>query len=110
MESNENATFESWLKANLEPSQIKDLASHGADAGWPGLTYYSETGELYEIYKDEIWKALSDDADEYGCQSVFEMIAGFGCARSVNCVETFENLMVWYMAERTARNLDCSDD
>ncbi len=110
MESGENTTFESWLKANLEPSEIKDLASHGADAGWPGLTYYSETGELYEKYKEEIWKALSDDADELGHKSVFEMIAQFREATSVTCVESFENLMVWYMAERTAHRLDALED
>lgn len=110
METNENKTFECWLKANLDSCQIKDLASHGADAGWPGLTYYSETGELYEKYKEEIWKALSDDADEFGHKSAFEMIANFREASSVTCVETFENLMVWYMAERTAHRLDSSED
>lgn len=110
MEADENKTFEGWLKANLDPDQLKDLASHGADAGWPGLTYYSETAEAYERFKAEIWKALLEDADEFGCKNVFELISGFGGAETVSCVEHFENLMVWYMAERTARNLDCSED
>ena len=110
MESDEIRNFEEWLKSNLDADQLKDLASHGADAGWPGLTYYSETCEAYERFKSEIWKALLEDADEFGCKSVFDMISNFGGAASVSCVEHFENLMVWYMAERTARNLDDSDE
>ena len=35
-------TFRSWLTETLDTDQIEDLAGHGADAGWPGLTYTSE--------------------------------------------------------------------
>jgi hypothetical protein len=110
MESDDCKTFEEWLKANLDRDEIQGLASHGADAGWPGLTYYSDTGKLYDHFKSEIWKALSDDADEFGCKSVFDLISTFGSAATVACVEGYENLMVWYMAERTARLLEHSED
>ena len=94
--------FEAWMKRNLSKGQLKDLAAHGADAGWPGLTYYKDTCKLYEKYKDEIWEWLLEDAEECG-QSVFEMIAGFGGAKDVGSCDQFENLMVWYAAERVAR-------
>ena len=40
--------FAAWMKRNLSKGQLKDLAAHGADAGWPGLTYYKDTCKLYE--------------------------------------------------------------
>lgn len=105
MESDESKNFKAWIKANLDSDEIRGLAEHGADAGWAGLTYYSDTCKLYERFKSEIWEALSQDSDEFGCKNIFEMISGFGGASSVVSVEAFENLMTWYMAERTARNL-----
>ena len=105
MESDESKNFEAWMKANLDMDDIQGLASHGADAGWPKLTYYSDTCELYERFKPEIWEALSQDCDDFGCKNIFEMISNFGGAASVMSVHAFENLMTWYMAERTARRI-----
>ena len=31
-------SFKGWIQANFDRSQLADIASHGADAGWPGLT------------------------------------------------------------------------
>jgi len=98
------ANFEAWMKRNLSTGQLRDLAAHGADAGWPGLTYYKDTCKLYEKFKDEIWEWLLEDADSFG-QSVFEMIGCFGGAKDVGSCDQFENLIVWYAAERVAREL-----
>lgn len=98
------ANFEAWMKRNLSRGQMRDLAAHGADAGWPGLTYYKDTCKLYEKYKDEIWEWLLEDAESFG-QGVFEMIGLFGSAKDVGSCDQFENLMVWYAAERVAREL-----
>lgn len=95
-------TFETWMKGNLDRGQLKDLAEHGADAGWPGLTYYTDTCKLYDRFKGEIWEWLLDDAESFG-QSVFEMIGCFGGAKDVGSCDQFENLVVWYAAERVAR-------
>ena len=46
--------FEAWMKRNLSKGQLKDLASHGAEAGGPGLTYYKDTRQLYEQHNDDI--------------------------------------------------------
>jgi hypothetical protein len=86
-------------------AQLRDLASHGASTGWPGLTYYSDTGALYERYEDEIWAALDDDADSMGEPSALALVATFGGARDVSTDAQFRNLLVWYMAEREARRL-----
>jgi hypothetical protein len=98
-------TFKEWLQETLDADQIKNLANYGADAGWPGLTYYKDTCALYEEYEAEIWECLSDDASGQGYKNILELIATFGGSDCVSCKDTFENLLVWYMAERTAREL-----
>ena len=40
-------TFKKWLQANCDKGSLADLARHGASAGFPGLTYYTDTMQLY---------------------------------------------------------------
>ena len=97
-------TFRKWLEANLDKSALRDLAEHGADAGFPGLTYYSNTIKVYDRFHDEIWEALDDDAKEFGCRNIFDFIAGFNRTEASSDAE-FKNLLVWYMAEREAARI-----
>ncbi len=52
-------TFQAWLLATLDPEQIEDLASHGADAGFPCLTYTADCVELFERFEQEITEAVA---------------------------------------------------
>ena len=101
-------TFRDWMKANFSKGELRELAQHGAEAGWHGLTYYSETTALYRRFADEIWETLIKDAEEHGYRNVFEFIATFRLADVANR-EQVENLLVWYMAERTAHRLVDAD-
>lgn len=83
----------------------QDLATHGASGGFPGLTYYTETGELYDRHEEEIWTALEEDAENMGAENVLAFIATFGGAKDVQDLATFKNLMVWYLAERVANGI-----
>ena len=102
-------TFRDWMKANFTKGQLRELAQHGAEAGWPRLTYYNETAALYRRFADEIWEALVEDAEECGYRNVFEFIATFRLADVANRTQV-ENLLVWYMAERTAQELVGNED
>jgi len=102
-------TFKNWMKANFTKGELRELAQHGAAVGWRGLTYYSETSALYRRFSEEIWETLIKDAEEYGYRNVFEFIATFRLADVANR-EQVENLLVWYMAERTARELVGDED
>ena len=95
-------TFENWMKANLK-DYMQDLATHGAAAGFPGLTYYTDTAKLYAKFKDEIWDVLVQDAEDMGYSNVWELIASFGGSDIGNATQ-MENLLVWYMAERIAQD------
>jgi hypothetical protein len=83
---------------------LRDLAEHGADAGWPGLTYYTDTSALYRAHADEIWDALYEDAQDMGEPHPLALVATLGGAENVANDYQLENLLVWYMAERVARD------
>jgi len=97
-------TFEQTLRDLLDPEQISELAQYGADAGWPGLTYYTDTVRLHDEHESEIWDALHEDAQDFG-HTIPELIAGFGGSKNVGSMEQLKNLLTWYMAERTAARI-----
>ena len=99
------ARFTDWLNDRLDREQLEDLARYGAAAGWPGLTYYTETGRLYDRHHEEVWDALAEDADDFGYPSIPAYLATFSTARQVTDDATTRNALVWYLAERTAQRL-----
>jgi len=84
--------------------ELADMVNHGVSGGYCGLIYYSETTQLYQQYKDEIWDMLYDDAESQG-GTILEMIAQFSGSKNVGSSDQFENLLVWYAAEKIAYEL-----
>ena len=105
------ATFRQWLieqyaeDGNTGYNTLRDIAEHGADAGFGGLIYTSECRELFDRYGDEIWTMAVDDAESQGFANVAEMIAGFSRSDMLSDLDSFKNLMVWYAAEAIARDI-----
>lgn len=95
-------TFRAFMLANLR-EYLSDIAEHGADCGYPWLTYTSDTVRLFEKFAPEIWEMASRESDDLGCKNVAEMIAGFNRADMLDDWSRFQNLMVWYAAETIAR-------
>jgi len=126
------------LKELLGPQEIKDLAEYGCQQLGPaGLCHYNETMAIYDEdgIAEEIWSALYDEVLEDG--QVFTN--GLGCVRfskdgaliGVNMLAylasygshdrggsgawnvasraSFENMLVWWMADRTAREIATVD-
>lgn len=98
-------TFTDWLQDRLDAQQIRELAEHGADAGWPGLTYTGELVELYDRHEEELWEALAEDADDFGYDCVPAFVATFNRADMTSTADGFKELVVWYAAEREAQRL-----
>src|SRR3990167_4428166 len=63
---NKTGSFKSWMKGNFETSELERMLEYGADSGFDGLIYYSETCELYERFKTEIWEMLAEDTESPG--------------------------------------------
>lgn len=96
-------TFQEWMTKNLS-DYLPDIAEHGCAGGFPGLTYYSDTCALYEQHKDEIWDALIESAEGLGIPPM-RLVSSFNGAESVYTDHEFQHLLVWYMAERIAREV-----
>lgn len=96
-------TFDQWIEANLK-DDLQDIAEHGADSGFSGITYYKDTVSLYDKFTEEIWDALEEDRQEFGNNNILELIASFNGAKDVGSDSQFKNLLVWYYVERYANN------
>jgi hypothetical protein len=101
-------TFEAWFNANLA-DQAEDIANHGADSGFSGITYTSDTVELYNKFEGEIWEALCEDAHGMGYSNPIELVVTFKRSDMLSDPDTFKNLLVWYMAERIAQRMTNDD-
>ena len=61
--------------------------------------------ELYERYQGEIRAALEEDAEEYGYDSPEALVATFQRSDMLWTEDGRRSLLVWYLAERTAREI-----
>lgn len=93
------------IGADEEPGYIKEVAEHGADAGWGGFTYTSECVEFYQKHKDVIWEMLRDDADSMGYSNPMEMVASFNRSDMAQSEDGLKNLLAWYALEMVCRRL-----
>lgn len=96
--------FRAWFAANLS-EHAEDLANHGADAGYPDITYTSDCVAVFDQFADEIWTMAVDDADDMGEKNVCAMIAGFTRSDMLGDWNTFKTLMLWYACEKVAREV-----
>ena len=97
-------TFRAWFKANLGES-ARDIAEHGADCGFPYITYTSDCVRLFDKYGDEIWNMAVEMAEQLGEPNVATMIGGFRRADMLESLDMFKNLLVWFACEELAREL-----
>ena len=102
---NSFSTFKEWMLNQFTLNELADLCNYGAQGGFSGLIYYSETTALYDQYQDDIWEMLEEDRVQYGYQSCSELIASFNGAKDVSSDYQYKNLLVWYATEKIAFNI-----
>jgi len=108
----------------VDREQLEDVARHGADAGWNGFTYYTETCAFFKAHKSDILELAKQMADDFG-QDTLEMIRGFRCLGNNGkpdystteiaealysgrgeCADLIRNAMAWFALEEVARELN----
>jgi len=99
------SSFKAWMKDTFKKVALQDIAHYGCIGGVSSLTYYYETTAFYRQFCEEIWTILNSDMENAGYKNVFELIATFDGAKEVANQMQFENLLVWYAAERIASTL-----
>ena len=98
-----------WLLETQERSTIKDVVQHGCQGGTISeLIYYADTSAFYNKYQDEIWRRLTDMAQDMDCESILHLIATFNGAKDVGSPAQLKNLLAWWVAEEVCRGI-CMD-
>lgn len=109
-----------------------DAAEHGADAGWPEFTYYTDTSRFFVTNRAAIKAAVKEDMSEQGVESVGAFLASFGCLKGNGTpseleeaywcamhqnddtdrdVRTLvENALAWYALEKAGWELESAGD
>ena len=99
---------------------LRDIASHGIDGGYPGFTWYSDTVKFFKNNRKEILELVDEMAQDFG-QSPMELVASFNCLKPAGEFEkeigeclygrlskdnvTVPNALAWFAAEEVARLL-----
>ena len=102
----------------------EDIQNHGADGGFGGFIYYSDTLPFFRRNRKAILEMAEQMADDCGDSGMLAMIAGFNCLRHYKFsqddiakalytskgddVTTIQNVMAWFALEEVARSYcDC---
>lgn len=99
---------------------LKDVMNHGADAGYPGFTYYTDTISFFKRHKAAIVEMASEMADDMGTDTTMDLIKSFRCLNNDFTAEEIAqviygpwkdddahtmiaNAMAWFALEEVAR-------
>lgn len=97
----------------------EDIVNHGADSGFCGFTYYTDTVAFFKRNRKEIMELAKEMAQEFG-YNVIELVASFGCLKQYDKNELHDdiantlynpskpntivaNAMAWFALEEVAR-------
>lgn len=89
--------------SGMDDEQLKDCAEHGADAGWPGFTYSSDTSAFFDANAEDIFELAAVMANDIGSKNVMEFFSTFKCADSMGTIEGFKDALAWFALEEVAR-------
>ena len=94
-----------------------DVANHGAAAGFPGFTYYTETGRFYRANRAAINRMVTDMAAELGLDPI-DFVLSFRCLQDQgfggldvaaamlgqeDAEVIIENALAWFALEEVCR-------
>ena len=116
-----NPTLTRAVLARVDRDTLRQVAEHGADAGWAGFSYYSDTCAFYRKHGKAIMQRLAEDAENMGMDWL-EVVAGFRCLEGMELTPSqvaqacygegdddvrtqVENALAWYALETVAREL-----
>lgn len=98
----------------------QDVANHGADAGWSGFTYYSDTVPFAKRNKSAIVEYMGTLARDIGEGNALAFMCGFNClkceseednaralfGRDNGQLTAQYNALAWFALEEVARAFD----
>ena len=122
----ENPTKKTIINAvinRIGMESVSDVINHGADCGFSGFIYYSDTHKFAIRHRKDICEWLEESADSLG-EDVVAMVANFGVFRNspmdkedkrdlyrylsgAKCEQSaITNVMAWFALEEVCRLFD----
>lgn len=97
-----------------------DVANYGANAGWVGFTYYTDTVAFTKRHKQAIIAFAEQEADSFSEDGIISFLSGFNCLKGETQNDiadglhnpksdnrtTVYNALAWYCLEEVARSFD----
>ena len=96
------------VKATVGSDYIEDLASHGADAGFPGITYYNDTIAFFKRHREDIVKLVNDSASELSEEPIV-LVRSFRCLHGHSMNEITASIARCLYSERLSDSNDSLD-
>lgn len=88
--------------SNYETQTLKEIVIHGCISGCvPDLIYYNDTVAFHDMYENEIWNMLYQDAEDQDI-TICEIIAQFRGKEHVGSMDQLKNMLCWYAIEKVA--------
>ena len=112
-------TLQNAVIRRVGRDSLRDVANHGADGGFAGFTYYSDTCAFYARHQSRIAALVEEMAYEMG-ESPTHLVAGFRCLNGdyseAEVGRTLygpkkghdtqiANALAWFALEEVARNV-----
>jgi hypothetical protein len=60
---------------------LRDVSGHGADSGFPGFTYYTDTVSFAKRHRVTILESLREFASDMGDRDPVALVLGFRCVK-----------------------------
>jgi len=92
--------------AELDDAEIIEASRYGADAGWNGFIYTSDTTKFFDAHANLIWSLLIEDAASLGESHPLAFMATLGRKDMAETWDGFRNLLAWYALERAGWYLE----
>jgi hypothetical protein len=90
----------------LDDDDLRQVARHGADTGWGGVSHTKDTVEFYDRNEEAVWDLLEEAKDSTGAPNIMAPVAGFARADDVQDADSFKNLLSWFALEEVGRTVE----
>lgn len=116
-----NSTLKNAVIRKVGKDSLRDVNEHGADGGFPGFIYYTDTCAFFRRHRKAIEELVAEMAGSLG-EDVLKMIAGFRCLggdfseveigrvlfapwKDDDAHQMIGNALAWFALEEVAREV-----
>lgn len=88
---------------DIEDESMVDAANHGADGGFNGFIYYTDTVKFYDENERIIVEYLDEFAKGMDYDNAFVFVTNLPAIKNVGDIDQLKNLYSWIILEEVGR-------